>query len=106
MSKNNLHIDESTHQREPNPVERLKHAFLALLLGFLLINIIGFWMFPGPGIFGLYMVSSAHRSVAFLGGITNIVAVSIPIICGIIGWFNGKYFTDRLEGYIHWWKFW
>lgn len=106
MNKNNLYIDESTHNRVPTTKERLKHAFLALLLGFLLINIIGFWMFPGPGIFGLYMVSSAHHSVAFLGNISNIVAVTLLILCVVIGWFNGQYFTDRLEGYIEWWKFW
>lgn len=106
MNKNNLNIDESAHRRVPTTKERIKYAFLSLLLGFLLVNIVGFWMFPGPGIFGLYMVSSAHHSVAFLGDFTNFIAVLFPILCGVIGWFGGQYVTDRLEGYIEWWRFW
>lgn len=104
--KLNIKIDESTHERVPHPVERLKHAGLAILLGFLLINIIGFWMFPGPGIFGFHLFSSAHSLVGFVGEISNVVIVSVLAICGLYGWFRGKYFTDRLKGYIEWWKFW
>lgn len=106
MSKNELQIDESTHKRVPSTAERIKHTLLALFFGFLLVNIIGFWMFPGVGLGGLYMFSSAHSMVGFIGNLTNVIIVAFLAICGVYGWFRGRYFTDRLKGYINWWKFW
>lgn len=106
MSNNDLRIEEDRHKRVPTVAERLKHTLLALLLGFLLINIVAFWMFPGIGLGGFYLFSSAHSMVAFIGDITNIIIVTLLAICGIIGWFRGQYFTDRLKSYISFWKFW
>lgn len=106
MSKNDLRIKENTHQPVPTFAERTKHALLALLFGFLLINMVAFWMFPGVGLGGFYLFSSAHSMVAFIGNITNIIVITLLAICGIFGWFRGKYFTDRLKGYISFWKFW
>ena len=108
MSKDELDIKivESSHERVPTTVERLKHAGLAIFLAFILINLVGFWMFPGPGIFGLHMFASAHHLVGFVGDITNIIVVALLAICGVYGWFRGKYFTDRMKSYIEWWKFW
>lgn len=106
MSNEDLHIDESSHEPVLNTTDRIKHSLFALLLGFLLINIIGFWMFPGIGIGGFYMFSSAHSVVSFIGGLTNVIMAAFLAICGVVGWFQGKYFTDRLKSYISWWKFW
>ncbi|MGD8426024.1 MAG: hypothetical protein PVH63_00270 [Balneolaceae bacterium] len=106
MGDNELHIDESTHQPVPSVQERLTHALVAVLLGFLLVNIISFWMFPGIGISGLYLFSSAHSLVNFISSLTNIVILTFLAICGVFGWFHGKYYTDRLKGLIEWWKFW
>lgn len=99
-------IDPSTHNRVPTTKERLKNAGLSLLLGFIFVNIIGFWMFPGPGIFGIYLFSSAHSAVGFIGGLTNVAVTTFLVLCLVLGWFNGKYFIDRLKGYIEYWQFW
>ena len=106
MSNSDLKIDISSHERVPTIKERLTHALLSIFFGFALIQLIGFWMFPGIGVGGLYMFSSAHSMVSFIGDLTNIVMVSFMAICGVMGWFKGKYFTDRLKGYLKWWKFW
>ena len=106
MSKPELNIDESSHRRVPTTWERAKYAFISLLLGFLLINIVGFWLFPGIGIGGLYLFSNAHSMVAFLGEMTNVLLVAFLAIFAVFGWFNGASFTDRLKHYISWWKFW
>lgn len=106
MSKNGISIDESTHERVLPPAERLRYALTSMLLAFLLVNIIAFWMFPGPGIFGIYLFSNAHSMVAFIGDWTNITVIAFVAICGVMGWFKGKYFTDRMKGYIGWWQFW
>lgn len=106
MDEPELQIDKSTHERVPTTYERLQHAILSLFLGFLLINIIFFWMFPGVGIGGLYMFSSAHPIVTFIGDLTNVIVVAFLAICGVFGWFRGKYFLDRMKGYLNWWRFW
>lgn len=106
MGDDELQIDVSTHQRVPTIGERLTHALFSLLLSFVLIQLIGFWMFPGVGIGGLYMFSSAHSTVAFVADLTNITIITVMAVCGMLGWFKGKYFTDRLKGYLKWWKFW
>lgn len=106
MNNEELKIDERTHNRVLPATERLKHALFALVLAFALINIVGFWMFPGPGIFGLYMFSSAHSTVAFVSDMVNIAVVTLLAICFVYGWFRGQYFTDRLKAYISYWKFW
>lgn len=106
MSDSDLQININSHERVPTIKERATHALLSILFSFVLIQIIAFWMFPGIGIGGLYMFSSAHSMVSFIGELTNIVMVSFMAICGVMGWFKGKYFTDRLKGYLEWWKFW
>jgi hypothetical protein len=106
MSKDELNIDTSNHQRVPSTTERIIHSLLAIFLSFVLIQLIGFWMFPGIGIGGLYMFSAAHSMVAFIADITNIIIIAFMAICGLAGWFRGKYFTDRLKGYLSYWKFW
>lgn len=102
----NIKIDASSHERVPTIIERLKQAGLAMFLGFILFNIIAFWMFPGPGIFGIYMFSSAHPIVGFIGDFTNIAFFAMLAICGVYGWFRGKYFIDRMKSYIELWRFW
>ncbi len=106
MSEDKLQIDVSNHTRVPSTTERLKYALLSLLFSFALIQLIGFWMFPGVGIGGLYMFSAAHSTVAFVSDLTNVVMFTVMAVCGVFGWFKGKYFTDRLMGYLKWWKFW
>ncbi len=106
MSDKELKIDTSTHERVPSLSERFTYALLSILFAFLLIQLIAFWMFPGIGIGGIYMFSSAHSMVSFVGEITNIVMIAFMAICGVMGWFKGKYFTDRMKGYLSWWKFW
>lgn len=106
MSDKELQIDPSTHERIPSITERVIHSVLAIFLSFLLVQLIAFWMFPGIGIGGIYMLSSAHSLVAFLADITNIVIITFMTICGLAGWFRGKYFTDRLKGYLSFWRFW
>lgn len=106
MDESNVRIDERTHKQVPTTNERLKHALLSMCFGFFLVNIIAFWMFPGIGIGGLYMFSSAHSMVAFVSDLTNITIMAVLAICGVMGWFKGKYFTDRMKGFLEWWKFW
>lgn len=106
MDENGVQIDERSHEVILKASERLKYALLALFLGFLLINMVSFWMFPGIGIGGFYLFSSAHSIVSFIGDVTNITIIALLAIFGVFGWFRGKYFTDRLKGYIHFWKFW
>jgi len=106
MDDPKIHIDESTHERVPTTPERILHALLGMLLGFLLLNIVAFWMFPGIGIGGLYLISSAHPLVGFVGEMSTVIIYALLAICGVFGWFRGKYFTDRLKSYISWWKFW
>ncbi|MDR8390504.1 hypothetical protein NC796_05075 [Aliifodinibius sp. S!AR15-10] len=101
-----IQIDETRHLDVPTRKERVLHSLFSIFLGFLLVQIIGFWLFPGVGLGGLYMFSSAHSLVSFIGDITNIVIVAFLAICGVFGWFQGQYFTDRLKGCITWWKFW
>lgn len=106
MSESSLNIDERDHKHVPSTAEQLQNAVLAIFLGFLLVNMIGFWLFPGVGLGGLYMFSNVHSMVAFIGDLTNVVVVAFLAICGVYGWFQGTYFIDRLKGYLNFWKFW
>ncbi|MDZ7680701.1 MAG: hypothetical protein U5J63_03050 [Fodinibius sp.] len=106
MSDSDVQIDTSKHKRVPSVGERLTHAFLSLLFSFALVQLIAFWMFPGVGIGGLYIFSSAHSSVAIISDLTNVVMGAFMAICAVIGWFQGKHFTDQLKSYLEWWKFW
>lgn len=106
MSDQELKIDTSNHKRIPSTGERLTHVLLSVFFSFALIQLIGFWMFPGVGIGGLYMFSSAHSTVGFIADLSNIVMISFMTICGIFGWFQGQHFTDLLKSYLKWWKFW
>lgn len=103
---NEIKIDKSTHKPVPTASERAKYALTSLGLGFLLVQIIGFWMFPGPGLGGLYMFSSSHHLVSSVGSLTTVIVTAFLAICLVAGWFRGKYFIDRLQGYISFWKFW
>lgn len=105
-SGDEIKIDKSTHKPVPTTSERIKYALAALALGFLLVQIIGFWMFPGPGLGGLYMFSSSHHLVSSVGSLTTVIVSAFLAICLVAGWFQGKYFIDRLQGYISFWKFW
>lgn len=106
MGEENLQIDKTSHRRVPSTKERVIHAFYGIFFSFLLIQLIGFWMFPGIGIGGLYMFSAAHSMVAFVADLTNITMITVMAACGVMGWFKGKYFTDRMKGFLAWWKFW
>lgn len=106
MSEPDIQIDESSHKEVPEPTERAKYALSSVFIGFIFVNIIGFWMFPGLGIGGLYMFSSAHPLVSPIGNLTNVIIIAFLAICLVAGWFQGKYFVDRLKGYINFWKFW
>lgn len=106
MNKNGLNIDERTHERIPSFAERLKHSLIAILFGFLLINIIAFWMFPGIGLAGLYMFSSAHSLVAFVGEMSNVIIFTLLLLFAVYGWFQGQHFIRRLKDFIEWWQFW
>lgn len=106
QSENEIKIDKSTHKPVPTTKERIKYALTSVLLGFLLVQIIGFWMFPGPGLGGIYIFSSAHHLVNSVGSITTVIITAFLAICLVAGWFQGKYFIDRLKGYVNFWKFW
>lgn len=106
MSDEELKIDRSTHKPVPTAYERLKFALTSLALGFFLVQLIGFWMFPGPGLGGLYMFSSSHSLVSSVGSLTTVIVSAFLAICFTAGWFRGKYFVDRLQGYLNFWKFW
>jgi hypothetical protein len=106
MGDDELKIDPTNHRRVPSTKERLWHSFLGIALGFALVQIIGFWMFPGAGFGGLYIIPSVHWSVSAAKGMAGNILITAMVLCGVLGWFKGKYFTDRLKGYITWWKFW
>lgn len=106
MAEKQINIDETTHERVPSTPERLTHALLSLFFGFLLLNIVAFWMFPGAGIGGFYLISTLHPLFEVIGELTSVVIYTFLGICGLFGWFRGKYFTDRLKTYISYWEFW
>lgn len=106
MSEPDIQIDEHAHKCVPTTAERLKHSLIAVGLGFLLINIIGFWMFPGIGVGGFYLISSTHSLASVVGEMTNILILTILAICAVYGWFRGRHFTDQLKSYIEAWRFW
>ncbi|MFH5883503.1 hypothetical protein ACG2F4_04255 [Halalkalibaculum sp. DA3122] len=101
-----IEIDETSHKPIPTAGERAVHSLQAILIGFVLVQIIGFWMFPGIGVGGLYIFSYSHSITSFVGDLTNILILTFLAIFGLLGWFHGRYFIDRLKGYITWWKFW
>ncbi|WP_138429224.1 hypothetical protein [Fodinibius saliphilus] len=106
MSTGNLNIDESEHQRAPTLTERGFHALAALVLGFILINIIAFWMFPGIGIGGVYLLAGIHSFATIFSEVTTVLIYTFLALCFIVGWFQGKPFVDHLKSYISYWRFW
>lgn len=104
MSESELKIDESTHKRVPAVTERFVNALVAVLLGFLLVQIIGFWMFPGLGLSAIHTIS--YQPFDLIGQLMNIYIIAFLSVCGVMGWFQGMYFIDRLKGYLNFWKFW
>lgn len=99
-------IDKSRHEEIPSWGKRLKNALVAMVLGFGLFQIIGFWMFPGIGINAAFQPMREYFPFSFLNEFVNIVQVTFITLCGVFGWFGGKYVTDRLNGYFDFWKFW
>ncbi len=106
MSENELHIDERNHERVPTVTERLAHALFSAFLGFALINIIAFWMFPGVGLGAIYMFSGIHAVTSIASSLTTVLIYTLLILFFVFGWFQGKSFTNRLKHYINSWKFW
>lgn len=106
MNENNLKIDERNHQRVPTLTERLLHALLSTFLGFALINIVAFWMFPGIGLGGIYMLSGYHAVTTIASSLTTVLVYTLLILCLVFGWFQGQHFIDRLKHYLNYWKFW
>lgn len=105
VSDGNLHIDERTHKTVPSVKKRMTNALVSILLGFLLVQIFGFWMFPGIGWHGLNAISS-HPFTSFINQIANVYILAFLAICAVMGWFRGQYFIYRLKGYLDYWKFW
>ncbi|NGP86734.1 hypothetical protein [Fodinibius halophilus] len=106
MNSDHLKINESEHQRVPTLGERIGHSVTALVLGFILINIIAFWMFPGIGIGGFYLLAEVHSYTAIVSNIATVFVYTFLILCCVLGWFRGKFFVDRLKSYISYWRFW
>lgn len=106
MSEDELHIDEHKHERVPPVTERLAHALLSAFWGFLLVNIIAFWMFPGIGLGSLYMLPNDFAATAIISDLTTVFIYTFLAICLVLGWFRGQYFVDRLKRYLETWKFW
>ena len=100
-----LRIDESLHQSIPNKSERLVTCLVSALLGFALFHIIGFWALPGLGWYGLKPFKGFFGLGAYIE-VLDIIGFTIVALCGLLGWFRGKYFVDRLAGYFDFWKFW
>ena len=106
MGDNDLQIDVSSHQRVPTTKERLTHAMLSTFLGFGLIQVIGFWMFPGIGLGGIYMLSGYHAVTTIASSLTTVLIYTLLILCFVFGWFQGQHFIGRLKHYLYYWKFW
>ncbi|PAU95791.1 hypothetical protein CK503_01650 [Aliifodinibius salipaludis] len=106
MSEDPLHIDKRTHERVPSLGERIIHALLSAFLGFLLLNIIIFWMFPGAGIGALYMFAGYHKVGTIASEMTTVLIYTVLALCFVFGWFRGKSFIHRLKDYIKYWRFW
>ncbi len=104
MNEEKIQIDESTHKVVPTTVERVKNALISVLFGFLLIQIIGFWVFPGLGWGGLYAFS--YSTFSSIINFLNIYLIAFLVICAVWGWFRGQYFVGRLKSYINFWRFW
>lgn len=102
MSEPELNIDESAHQYIPTLTERLTHALTSILLGFALVHLIGFWMFGGMRMGSIYGMSY----LSFIMDLVNIYVLAFLAICGVMGWFKGEYFLDRLKGFLNFWRFW
>lgn len=106
MSSTEVNIDRSTHEEVPTLWERLKNALVAMALGFGLFQIIGFWMFPGLGINAAFQPMANWFPFNYISDFINIFGITLLALCGVFGWFGGKYVTDRLLGYFNFWKFW
>lgn len=100
-----IHIDESIHQEVPSLSGRAVNAAVAVFLGFLLYHIIWFWIFPGLGVYGLRPLTS-YGFLTIVDSLLSVGGITWLAICAVFGWFNGRYFIDRLQGYIDFWKFW
>lgn len=100
----NIQIDESTHQRIPPVKERLKNAVFAACLGFVLLQIVGFWIFPGIGFATLYV--TPHPAFSIAGKVVNVYMIAFLAVFALMGWFKGPSFLRRLKDYIAYWKFW
>ncbi|MDZ7715016.1 MAG: hypothetical protein U5J95_02270 [Balneolaceae bacterium] len=103
--KQELKIDEGSHRLIPTKTERLVNALISGLLAFALFHIIGFWMFPGLGWYGLKPFKGFFGLGAYIE-VIDIAGFSFVALSIIMGWFRGKYFVDRLAGYFDFWKFW
>jgi len=102
---NEPEIDEYFHEPVPTVPERLGSAIISIVLGYLLVHIIGFWMFPGVGLYGFFSVFS-YSPFSAAGETARVLIMAWLAICAVMGWFNTRYFTDRLAAYLKFWKFW
>ena len=94
-SKNTeIKIDESKHEEVPGVGDRIKTAFLSVLLAMLLVQVYYFWGFFKGYSLGPGSVFFDFGNPIFLG------------VCGILGWFRGQKFVETLHVEIGRWKFW
>lgn len=100
-----LQINEASHQLIPTKTERLVNAVVSGLLAFALFHIIGFWVFPGLGWYGLKPFQGYFGLGAYIE-VLDMAGFALVALCFVLGWFRGKYFIDRLAGYFDFWKFW
>lgn len=97
MKNSGINIDESKHKEELSLLQRLRNAFLGILLGGVLVQI---YFFYGSARSGSFVPTSI---VIFYD---NLIFIGYLIVCGILGWFAGENFLDWLKVKIDSWKFW
>lgn len=92
-----VQIDESTHEEVPGIAERIKMAFLSIALAIIFVQVFYLWGFFKGYSLGLGTVFFDFSNPIFLGFL---------VICGLLGWFRGRKFTESLNKEIGMWKFW
>ena len=92
-----IEIDESSHVSVLTLRDRIKNAAIAVVMGIVLVQVYFFWGAANSGSFVPASVVIYFDSIYFIGYL---------VICGILGWFQGKKFIDWLNVKISFWKFW
>jgi len=102
---NEPEIDEYFHEPVPTVPERLGSAIISIVLGYLLVHIIGFWMFPGVGLYGFFSVFS-YSPFSAAGETARVLIMAWLAICAVMAGSIPAILPTGWPLYLKFWKFW